>query len=52
MNIVHEFMHTSLHKLNQSVIVHFDNLAPPTDASTTVCLYEFSAVKHCVNSIT
>jgi hypothetical protein len=45
-------MHTSVQTLNQSVIVRFDNLAPPTDASTTVCLYEFSAVKQFINSIT
>ena len=39
-------MHTSLQKLNHFVIIREDNLAPPTDASTTVCLYEFSAAKH------
>ena len=27
------------------IIVREDNLAPHTDASTTVCLYEFSAAK-------
>jgi hypothetical protein len=38
-------MHTSLQKLNHFVIVREDNLAPPTVASTTVCLYEFSAAE-------
>jgi len=45
-------MHTSLQRLNQSVIVREDSLAPPTDASMTVCLYELSVVKQCVISIT
>jgi hypothetical protein len=38
-------MHTSLQKLNHFVIVCEDNLVHPTDASTTVCLYVFSATK-------
>jgi len=38
-------MHTSLQKLNHFVVAREDNLAPSTDASTTVCLYEFSAAK-------
>ena len=38
-------MYTSILNLNHFVIARKDNLAPPTDASTTVCLYEFSAAK-------
>ena len=38
-------MHTSLQKLDHFIIVREDNLVPSTDASATVCLYEYSAAK-------
>ena len=50
--IVHRYHAHLPTELNHFVIVREDNLAPPTDASTTVCLYELSAAKKSVNSIT